>query len=302
MKLTLFYNPVAGRGKAKDVSKSIETELLRLGHYVILIPSQSGVDQPQLTDSLNDSEGMIVIGGDGSIRMAAPFAIETDVPVYQFPLGTENLFAREFGMDRNVQTLLTAINSFNIKTIDVGEVNGSIFLLMVSVGFDAEVVHDVVSNRTGAITHWTYIPPVMRQLIKWMPPNLKVSVDGEDLPISSPGMVVIGNSSQYAFRFDPAVKASMSDGLLDVVYFPVHSRLHMLNSIRHCKRGTHIDKKGVIYATGKSIIVESETNERYQIDGDAALSDSDDHDVIKQPLYTPLSIAVRSQTLKVITP
>jgi len=202
------------------------------------------------------------------MRLASGPAARTSTPVYHFPFGTENLFAREFGVDRSPERLLAAIERFHVETVDVGVANGRPFLLMASLGYDAEVIHDLASRRRGGISHLSYVPPIVRQILRWQPPPVDVRVDGTMIVEQGRGMVVVANSRQYARRLDPARRASMTDGRLDVVFLPMESRLDVIRWMILCRRGRHLDDPRVVYREGTAVEVRPATPQRFQIDGD----------------------------------
>src|SRR5688572_2084966 len=171
---------------------------------------------------------LVVVGGDGAVRLAAASASRAGVPIYHFPSGTENLFAREFGMNQSKKLLISAIEQFEVRSVDVGVANGLLFLSMVSVGYDAEVVHDLAARRGDSISHLSYVIPILTQLKRWQPPHLEVTVDGKPVSETCPGFVVVANSKHYGWQLNPAGRASMSDGLLDVAYFPACSRRELI--------------------------------------------------------------------------
>lgn len=302
MRFVILFNPVAGRGCATKAACSTADLLRREGHEPLSLESRPTAMGSVLLPALRDATGLIVIGGDGTVRLAAPFAIESATPIYQIPFGTENLFAREFGMDRNPATLIRALRCHRPRAVDVGTVNGSVFLMMVSVGLDAEVIHELTSHRQGAITHFSYVRPIIRQVLSWRPGPLEITIDGEMLDLPGPGMVVVANSRQYAFRFDPAVRASMTDGLLDIVYYHMTSRAAMVGLVAATRLRRHTRRSRVIYRTGRRVLIGCETPQRYQIDGDAARHDSCTAGAPVVGLVTPLEIAIRPQSLRVLVP
>lgn len=98
-----------------------------------LDPELRMVDPPELTRALGavrkDSTALLVIGGgDGSIRCAAARAMELAVPLAVLPLGTMNLVAKDFGVPLTGGEAADAIASGRVAQIDVGEVNGRLFL------------------------------------------------------------------------------------------------------------------------------------------------------------------------------
>ena len=82
-----------------------------------------------------------VAGGDGSLAAVADIAIERDLPFVCIPFGTRNHFARDVGLDRDDP--LGALAAFDgvEQRIDVGRVNGRLFLNNLSLGLYADLVY-----------------------------------------------------------------------------------------------------------------------------------------------------------------
>jgi diacylglycerol kinase (ATP) len=302
MRLVVYYNPIAGRGRAAATAHDIEAALAAGGHAVSLVQSTSAEEQPSLVAALRNAEGLVVAGGDGSLRSAAPVAAAAEVPLYQYPLGTENLFAREFGMDRSIDTLHRALASANRPTFDMASVNGRPFVLMVSVGFDADVVHDVCLARRGSISHLAYVGPILRRLTRWHAPVLSVETDGETLVRNAPGLVVVANCRQYAFRVNPCPDAVMDDGLLDVAFVPAAGRLALLRAALLSRMRRLERAPGVRRVKAKSVRVAAAESAPYQVDGDAAQARSGDASAPSRVLTTPLEIQVVPAVLRVMVP
>ena len=91
-------------------------------------------------------------GGDGSLAIVAQAALAHDLPFACVPAGTRNHFARDLGLDPADPTAaLDALSDGVEGRIDVGEVNGRVFLNNVSLGIYAEAVRRRgVSRREGA--------------------------------------------------------------------------------------------------------------------------------------------------------
>ena len=266
-----MFNPISGAGRSAAAAEMLIERLRKAGHEVAGVASSLAPPRQWLHPALDGVELVVAVGGDGAVRMAA--SAVTVLPnrqpaLYHFPQGTENLFAREFGMDRNVETLLRAMEHGQFKEIDVGIANGRTFLLMASVGFDAEVVHDLASRRGASISHWTYVAPILKQLWTWRPPRLAVEVDGERIVPNEAGFVVVGNCMQYGWRLNPATRACLNDGLLDVVFFPCRSRLDLVRWAIRCRRGTHLGHSGLVYRTGRHVLITSASAHHFQLDGD----------------------------------
>jgi len=217
-----------------------------------------------------------VVGGDGTVHSAADSIIDSGVPVYHVPLGTENLFAREFSMSRDMQRLLGAIEHGTVRTIDVARSDGSAsgpsgrFLIMCSVGADAGVVPRVSAMRNGSISHLSYAVPILAQVLRPRQPELSITVDGTGVVDREPGMAVVANSRQYAARIDPADRADPADGLLDVVFFRAETSLGLLNWVLSSRLRIHHQRDDLVYVRGRRIEIDAPGGPvPVQVDGEA---------------------------------
>jgi diacylglycerol kinase family enzyme len=191
----------------------------------------------------------------------------------------------------------------------MGIANCRTFLLMASIGFDAEVVHDLAARRGNSISQFSYIPPIVSQLWRWKPPRLRVCVDDQCVIDDQTGFIVVANSRQYGWHFNPAGRALMSDGLLDAVFFPTTSRAGLMKWALRCRSRRHLDHAKLIYRTGKYMTIEGvgDAPLRYQLDGDPP---GVVHELDSQSGAAPeqagsamkLDISIRPNALRVLLP
>ena len=269
--LLILYNPLAGGGKAHDAARRIETLLRGAGYETGLAPTRAEAGHE--TDSglparLAAARTLIVVGGDGAVRSAADAAIGSRTPLYHVPLGTVNLFAREFAMTGRPRCLLGALRDHRVRWVDAGLAGGRRFLLMASVGFDAQVVHDLASRRGASISRLSYLGPLVRQMRRWRPPKLAVTVDGAPLDLPGAGMVVVANCRRYMWGLNPAARADMTDGKLDVVYLPIRGRADLLRWMGRCLRGRHRAHPRLVHCLGSSVRIDCDEPQPVQLDGD----------------------------------
>ncbi len=108
--------------------------------------------------------------------------------------------------------------------VDTGH---ELFVIMASVGFDAEVVHLVAARRTGAISHVSYARPILELAATWRASRLAWTIDGEHEELGE-GIVVVGNMRAYGVGLNPAAEAEHDDGLLDAVFIPARTAVDLL--------------------------------------------------------------------------
>lgn len=220
MRIVVMNNPVSGRGRSGELADLIGGALTARGCDVERRPTPVRADDPDLIRALGGADAAVVVGGDGAMRRVAPALLATSVPVYNAPSGTENLFARQFGMTAAPRMVADAVAQMRTRRVDVGLCGGEVFLLMCSVGADAAIVHRLTRNRRGAITHASYARHVVAEMARGRSPRLTIRAGGATVVEDRPGAVIVANSRQYALRIDPAPDASMEDGLLDLVFLP----------------------------------------------------------------------------------
>jgi diacylglycerol kinase family enzyme len=268
MHVLVLVNPIAGAGRAAARGEVLAAALERGGHVARTMSSERGPPGEWLAPNLAGIDLLLVVGGDGVMRAAAGPASEAAVPVHHVPGGTVNLFAREWGMRGSDESILAAIDRWRIRGVDVGRANGEPFLLMASVGPDAEVVHDLAGRRQGRISQWAYLPPLIRQLRRWHPPRLAVEVDGQRIDEEPGGCVVVGNARAYGWRLDPAIHADMTDGRLDAVYFPARRSRQVVAWMLACRLHRHHRRRRLVYRQGGTVVITADEGFRFQIDGD----------------------------------
>ncbi len=264
MNLLLYFNPRSGSGAAEREAEAMGRALRDQGHNPTLLPANT--EPPDF----RDADALIVLGGDGTIHSILDAAAASNTPIYHFPTGTENLFAREFGMSRNPATLLAALARNRITEVDLARCNGRAFAVMCGVGPDASVIHRMARTRQGRITHLSYGTPILAELRDPALAPIHVWIDGREVVGGQPGWLVVANSRQYALRIDPAPHANMTDGLLDVSFFPARSIWTVLGWTMIARMRLQRSFRSFVHAQGREVRIESpERPLPMQLDGEA---------------------------------
>lgn len=273
MRIVVLRNSIAGRGRGREHVDRLLAALAERGHDSVTLDvhrSDGTSINGELDAALAGADALLVAGGDGTLHHSAPAAMRAGVPIYHFPLGTENLFARQFCMGPSAPAAIDALERNRRQTIDTAVCNERSFLLMCSIGFDSCVVERVAANRRGGITRATYIQHALAEVLRPRFVPVSVHVEGRELVADRPGVVVIANSRQYAARLDPAREASMTDGLLDVVFLPIGSRIALARRLAQVARGAHMSDPTVVLARGAEVRLSAGRAAPYQLDGEHA--------------------------------
>jgi diacylglycerol kinase (ATP) len=298
MRVLLFANPIAGRGRGGRIAAALQEVLGRGGIDVrVFLQRADRIDPTALRDAVGDDiarSAAISIGGDGTLRgvaeaLVGAFApgsprdarddnsvIVTNLipPLLVVPLGTANLMGKHLGVDwhrrRFEEAVLDAIRRRQTVRLDAARADGKIFLLMAGIGIDAAVVHQLARVRKGPIDLSSYVVPAALALGNYRYPPLRVIVDGAEVFPMSPGMAFIGNVPEYGTGFPILPMAKSDDGLLDVCVLPCASPQEAIHLVLQAAAGEHVNAEGVVYTKGKRVRVESSQRIPVQVDGDAA--------------------------------
>jgi diacylglycerol kinase family enzyme len=135
----LFVNPRSGGGTAVRLALPERARELGIEPIVLEPDHDLAALVADAVDRGADALGMA--GGDGSMAAVAAAAFAHDLPFACVPAGTRNHFARDLGVERgDVVGALEAFTDGLERRIDVGEVNGSVFVDNVILGFYGEAV------------------------------------------------------------------------------------------------------------------------------------------------------------------
>ena len=218
---------------------------------------------------------LVAAGGDGT---AAELVNRTSpgVPLALLPLGTENLLAKYIELLASPMTPVETLADGVVVKLDAGRANDRIFLLHIGVGFDAEVVHKLASERAGHITLWSYAKPILQTIWSYHYPLLRLKYDPsqDDVPGTRPPnaslarWAFIFNLPKYGRGLQFTPKATGTDGLLDLCAFHQGSLWHGLRYLSSAIRAGTADLHDSSTMQLRRLRIESDVTVRYQLDGD----------------------------------
>ena len=159
-----------------------------------------------------------VAGGDGTIRCAAERLAGTATALLPVPMGTLNHFARQLG----IETLEHAAAAVAGETIavDVGEVNGRVFVNNSSIGLYPLLI-------AGRERRMHRLPKRLADLValgEELARSRRLRVCLDEDPVET-WMVFVGNNRYCSGMFDITERASVTDGLLDIRLVRAEGRL-----------------------------------------------------------------------------
>jgi diacylglycerol kinase family enzyme len=170
----LILNPAAG-GAAASMGRLSEAARERGIRVSVLEPGEDA-RHAALVAAEDGAQVLGVAGGDGSVAAVAGVAAERGLPLVVVPTGTLNHFASDLGLD--LVRPLGALDAFfagDELCVDVGRVNGRIFINNVSLGVYAEMLGDPGYRRDKLRVAQTKLQAVfdleLRRALRISPPD-----------------------------------------------------------------------------------------------------------------------------------
>ncbi len=165
----------------------------------------------------NGYDQVIVAGGDGTVNEAARALVGTQTAMGIVPKGSGNGLARELGMPLMYELAWTALQKAVPTACDVGQANGEYFFNLAGVGIEAEIAKMFAEHgQNGTRGKWPYFKLGAQALFSYQPKTLHVCYNGKE-EILTPLTLVFANGTQYGSNFKIAPRASLTDGLFDMV-------------------------------------------------------------------------------------
>jgi diacylglycerol kinase (ATP) len=270
-RVIVSVNPRAGARCRRQRIEAIGAELLRAGYDVQTTSELTELAELSAQGWQNGMlRAVIAVGGDGTASIVRHH-VPLPVPLLPVPLGTENLLGRYVGHRADPFAIREIVRDGVVISLDLGRANGRHFLLMISAGFDAEVVRALHEKRSGNINRSAYLLPALQVIRRYRFPELRLYWDGDDRPQSLCCRWMFGfNLPLYALGLPIAPAAVGTDGLLDVCAFKHGSMWSVMRYMWHVTRGAHQRLADTTTIRCRRVRLEAPDAPQtsYQLDGD----------------------------------
>lgn len=221
-------------------------------------------------DVIGDADGVIACGGDGTVSEVAAALDDRHIPLGIIPAGSTNIIAQELGIPGSVSAAAAlAFGPFDVHEMDVGVCNDHHFLHMAGTGLDSltfEATDEALKRRIG----WMAYVPAAIKALREKSNAFRITIDDEEHAVISP-LVLIANGSSIIhsnIRIDSSIRSD--DGKLDVLIVTAIRPHELAMLFAHAANPlvTLAASPWVIQRKASTILVESDTPQPIQLDGD----------------------------------
>lgn len=267
--MRVIANPEAGGGRARRNAERVEALLVQEAIPHEIAWSRDSADVARLVErAVASDERPVVVGGDGTVGLAAGTLAHSGVPLGIVPSGRGNDLARVLGIPTDPDAAMRVILDGSTTRIDLGEANGRRFVGIASLGFDSDA--NRVANEARLLRGSpVYAYAALRAFIGWKPASFQVACAGMEPEVYEGWSVAIANNSAYGGGMRIAPNARLDDGLFDVVMVSGHDRLRFAGMLPSIYRGGHLRSPDVKVVRASSVEVDADRPFTVFADGDA---------------------------------
>lgn len=283
MKALVVINPIAGPGRTRTIGActDLARSVLSTHQFETEVRVTTGPDDAGRFADEGVGGGvdlLVAWGGDGTVNGCASAVAGTRVPLAIVAGGSGNGLARDLGLPLNVAAALHVAATGRVRTIDAGELHGSLFFNVAGVGLDARIADRLArpGARRGLLG---YVFATGAELRHYEAGRYSIrnafDVDGRiaaaDI-IDHPALfVALANSRQYGNGAQIAPQALLDDGMMEVVVVEPQSGFSILRQVPAFFRGTLGEGPGLLMRSAASLEISSAHPIRFHVDGEPRL-------------------------------
>lgn len=215
-----IVNPIAGKGNNQLSEALLKTYFPETEYSISVKKTAFVLHAAALTKSSIAAGAQIIVacGGDGTINEVASCLVNTSVVLGILPMGSGNGLASNLKIPKNLKKAFSIIKNQKVTAIDTGTINEAPFFSNTGVGFDAHVISDFEENTTRQL--FSYLKSTLRTLKKNQYKNVVELKYNGTTELISPFLLFVSNSNEMGYKMSLTPKASLQDGLLDIVIVP----------------------------------------------------------------------------------
>jgi diacylglycerol kinase family enzyme len=216
--VVIILNARAGSVLGKRID--LESKIADLFSAVAVHPKIIAVDGPGslstvVREAARGQETIVAGGGDGTVSTIAGELAGSEKPLGVLPLGTLNHFAKDLRIPLNLERAVRTIVDHHVTAVDVGEVNGRVFVNNSSLGIYPHIVHRrAVEQMRLRIGKWpAFVWATLHAFRRFPFLELRIVVEGKELKRQT-AFLFVGNNEYEMTGFRIGARRRLDTGKL----------------------------------------------------------------------------------------
>jgi diacylglycerol kinase family enzyme len=290
----VIINAAAGSA-GDDAARAIERAFESCGAAAHVSLARGGEQVTGLTRRAlsNGARAVVAGGGDGTVGSVAGALVGTDRPLGVLPLGTLNHFAKDLHIPLSLEAAARNVCEGREALVDVGEVNGQVFVNNSSLGLYPRIVRrrEKLQEREGSGKWAAFLRASLAVLRRYPFLSVRLDADGQRIVRRTP-FVFVGNNEYQMESLGMGSRACLDAGCLSLYVAHRTGRLGLLRLALSALFGRLQQAHDFDALSAEEIWVETRRPKRLPVATDGEVN----------VMTTPLHYRVRPAALKVIVP
>ncbi len=287
----IIFNPTAGAGRSKKTLLVVEEYFKEQGRAYEIVQTQYVAHATVLAkDALGKGyEGIISVGGDGTLLEIAQALIDTDETLGVVPAGTGNDFKFALNVPQDTKEALDIIFAGNSKRIDVGMIGDEkYFLNIVGTGFDVDVIKNTNKVRRFLTGGAAYYIGIVLSIFGYKNAKLQITMDGKTIERTAL-LIAVANGQCYGGGLFVNPGADITNGKLNFIVINRIAKYKILLELPKLQKAHPELVKELETFSCSEVTIKSEKTHIFNVDGD---------------IYgqTPITIKIKPIALNVFCP
>lgn len=150
MKAHILINPKAGLLKGCTDPEDVNAKLqgLEMDPVITIAEDDDGIQKFIAKVKDQKPKVVLVAGGDGTIATVMKGLIEQSLTFGLIPTGSVNNISQSIGLGDGLEDAIRVINQGHTERMDIGRVNGELFIESVGIGLIAKIMNRVGEQDT----------------------------------------------------------------------------------------------------------------------------------------------------------
>ena len=275
MRALLVLNPTAGGGRAGRMAPRVAELLVAHGVEVDQHQTRSLEDaRVAACEAARDVDAVAAMGGDGTVGACAAGLADAGpgagAALAVIPAGGGNDAARSLGLPaRDPLAAAALLTRLRRRPADLATVAGRGYLNVAGAGFDSEVNRVANQHLGWAGNHPRYVGAVLAQLAVGRTNRFRLVLDGHAQEVTG-WLIAVANGPSYGGGMLVAPRASLADGLLDVIVIADIGKLEFLRTFPKVFTGRHIEHPAVAVHRAAKVELDADRPLHVYADGEPA--------------------------------
>lgn len=230
-------------------------------------------------------------GGDGTVNAVAGKVAGTDIALGVLPMGTLNHFAKDAGIPLHLEGAVRNLFTGQVTKVDVGEVNGRVFVNNSGVGFYPHFVRQrEEQERLGHVKRVAFMLALRALVRRYVRLRIKVHMDPEEALEHATPFLFVGNNRYQTSGLDIGTRPRLDSGRLWVCTAPSHGRQNIVRIALRTLVGRPTDQDLNAFEVEEIWVEPGTARINVSTDGEVTIMD------------TPLHYRIRPHALGVLVP